>query len=515
MAATDVCLVNTPLCRYGFNLSGIYPMPHLGLGYLGTMLQRDGRTLAYVDSQFDEQNPLRRPDMLPDAKIFALTSKLINLVPTHNIAKIIREKRPDARIVLGGPCNIVDPDILFKYFPAFDIVATGEGEPMINPLTRALLDGKTNEELLGIPGLAVRLEDGRVAKTAPPAPANLTDEIYPLRTLWPAQTHRMHPPYGIAPPVSLMETARGCSFDCSFCAIDKTARERPDEVVFNEVRQLLDAGINEIHFVDPTFTLNMKRARRLCEGFLRMPRKFKWSCKTRVDLVNPELLKLMSDAGCYLIAYGIESYADDVLTNISKRLEFEKTNRALQWTHDAGIRSIGYILIGSPGESDRSVAKTNQMIRRSKVWFTLFGVYMPLPGSDQIPVSDRQLNEDLIYAYTYGKHERFAEVAPNGHPHQQLSKWLMRSVLTFYLDPRNLWRTVIGVRSFPEFWHYTKGAGFLGLEFGRFAYKRLAEATTAVVRFNDGHRDDLEDPTGLERIPGYRRLRRAVFAAIR
>ncbi|MBZ0271167.1 B12-binding domain-containing radical SAM protein [bacterium] len=492
MAAVDVCLVNTPLCRYGFNLSGIYPMPHLGLGYLGRLLFDAGVSVGYLDAQFDANSPLTHPDRLPDARVYALTSKVINLVPTHAIARVIRERKPDAHIVLGGPCNIIEPSILFDQFPAFDILATGEGEEVILPLAQRLLDGKGADELVDVPGLALRTNDA-VRLTAPATPADLSREIHPMRSLWPESTHRMHPPYGIAPPVSLLETARGCSYDCSFCAIDKTARERPDEVVFDEVRELLASGVNEIHFVDPTFTLNMKRARRLCEGFSRMPRPFKWTCKTRLDLVDPALLALMANSGCYLIAYGIESYAEDVLTNIGKRLAVERTNRALAWTHKAGIRSVGYVLIGSPGESDRSVAETNRMLRRSQVWFVLFGIYLPLPGSGPIPAHDRALNEDLIACYTRGYHERFATTAPNGHANDALARWLLRSALGFYLHPKNLWRIARGVRATRELWHYVKGGAHLAREFARFAWTRIRKGKTVVVRFSDRSDEKLTD----------------------
>ncbi len=125
MNAPDVVLVNTPLVRFGFNLSGTYPMPHLGLGYLAAVLDGEGLRPAYVDTLLPGQNPLENPGALPDAPVYLLSAKITNLEPTHRIARLIREKNPAARVVLGGPCNIITPEVIFDLFGDFDILATG------------------------------------------------------------------------------------------------------------------------------------------------------------------------------------------------------------------------------------------------------------------------------------------------------------------------------------------------------------------------------------------------------
>jgi len=489
----DVVLINTPLVRYGFNLSGVFSIPHLGLGYLGAVLDREGYRLAYLNAQQDRENPLVHPAVLPAAPVYLLTAKITNLAPTHQIAAAIRRLQPGARLALGGPCNIVKPEILFELFPHFDLLATGEGEKMVAPLVRSLLNGAGPAELAHVPGLAIRTDRG-VVRTSPVEPADLNEPLFPLRRLWRGQRLRLHPPYGVYPPATLMETARGCSYDCRFCCISKVPRERPVEIVVEEVRRLvLDQGIREIHFVDPTFTLNPERTARLCDAFRALPRPFKWSCKTRPDRVDAEMLRRMAEAGCYLIAYGIESAAADVLAQVRKNLAPDAAKQALEWTHRAGIRSIGYVLVGSPGETDATIARTNRLIRRSRVWFMLYGIYLPLPEDRTDPLREKE----LVRFYTTGRSPLFARLAPAGFSHRRLHYWLLRSVLAFYLYPPSMLRIWRGIGSFREVTHYLKGAVFLAVELGRFLLRRISKRAGRAAFFSDGmkHRED-GNPSG-------------------
>lgn len=481
MEQFDVVLINTPLVRYGFNLSGVYSIPHLGLGYLGAVLDREGYRLAYLNAQQERENPVVHPAVLPEAPVYLLTAKITNLVPTHEIAATIRRLRPTARIALGGPCNIIKPEILFELFPHFDLLATGEGEKMVAPLVRAMLAGGP-ADLRGVPGLAIRTSEG-VVRTPPVEPADLNEPLFPLRRLWRRHRLRLHPPYGVYPPATLMETARGCSYNCRFCCISKMPRERPDEIVVEEVQRLvLEEGIREIHFVDPTFTLNPERTARLCEAFRNLPRSFKWSCKTRPDCVDGTLLRRMAEAGCYLLAYGIESAATDVLERVQKSLDPETTKRALDRTHEAGIRSIGYVLVGAPGETGATISRTNRFIRHNKVWFMLYGIYLPLPEDPNDPVREKE----LARFYTTGRSPMFARLAPAGFTHRRLHFWLLRSILSFYLNPASVWRMVRGIRSWGEMAHYTKGAGLLAVELGRFVLRRIFKTAGRRTFFSDG-----------------------------
>ncbi|MDP8222061.1 MAG: radical SAM protein [Candidatus Lernaella stagnicola] len=487
MSQYDVVMINTPLVRYGFNLSGVVSIPHLGLGYLGAVLDRAGYRVAYRNAQFTPENPLLHPAGLPDAPIYFLTAKITNLAPTHEIAVGLKRLKPNARVVLGGPCNIVQPDLLFEQFPAFDLLATGEGEAIVVPLVEALLAGGDMDALRAVPGMAIRHGDSTI-DTGPAPSADLNEKLFPLRRLWRHHPLRLHPPYGIFPPATLMETARGCSYNCRFCCISKEPRSRPIDWVVEEARELVeDRGVREIHFVDPTFTMDPDRALALCRRLQDVRGSLHWSCKTRPDCVSPALLREMAASGCYMIAYGIESAASEVLDQVNKSIDLEQTRRALEETHAAGIRSIGYVLVGSPGETSATIRRTNRFIRKANTWFVLFGVYLPLPDAEREP-DKAALIPEIIRYYTTGRSKEFETVAPAGFTHRQLNRWLLHSVLSFYFYPPAVWRILRGFGSLREVLHYGRGAAFLVAELGRFALRRFRSRFARNVQFSDSNK---------------------------
>ncbi len=489
MKKYDILLIKAPLVRFGFNISGVYPLPHLGLGYLGSLLQEAGYKVGYIDAQIPQENPERNPDALAEADVYALTAKVTNIAPTHRTAEIIRNRNPGARIILGGPCDAFSAESIFDQFPAFDILGRGEGENIILPLMEALTAGKKTEELADLPGLALRTEKG-VVNTPPAKPADLGKELYPLRSLWrgkPYRLTRMHPPYGVYSPTALMETARGCSYHCNFCLISRCYRHRPVPYVVREIEDLIAReNIREIHFVDPTFTLNAQRTFELCEALKNLSRPVKWSCKTRTDCVTPEMLKAMADSGCYMIAYGLESGSDNVLGCMNKQVDRDKNFEALEWTQKAGIRSLGYILVGSCGETDESIAQTNRRLRSSKAWFVLFGINMP------IPVELRKGNDGLkneialLRYYSFGDAGPFQEKNFYGLTNKKLNQWMMKSMVGFYFYPPALLRIIQGFSSIQEVFHYMGGALHMALEVMKYAFRKTILGSSENVRFSDG-----------------------------
>jgi radical SAM superfamily enzyme YgiQ (UPF0313 family) len=473
MVTYDVVLINTPFVRHGFNLGGVIPLPHLGLGYLGAVLEQAGRRVGYLDAQNDRLNPSLYPAALPAAGAYLLTANMANLPEAHAIAAAIR-RQTSTPVALGGPCNIIAPEILFDQFPVFDLLATGEGESMVAPLVDALTAGN-RAALEKVPGVAWRDGD-RIRRTEPAPPADLTDGLRPLRRLWVGQCLRLHPPYGAHGPATFMETARGCSYHCRFCCISKIPRMRPVAHVLAEARELAAQGVREVHIVDPTFTLDEERTLELCAGLAALPQRLIWSCKTRPDHVPPHVLRAMAAAGCYMIAYGIESAAEEVLAQVDKPMVTEQTARALTDTQAAGIRSVGYALVGSPGETDATIAATNRFVRRQPLWFMLFSIYLPLPEP-----SDMVRAAEIVRHYTTGRSSMFAQEAPAGFAHRTLNRWLVHSVLGFYLYPPTVVRIVRGLGSWREATHYLFGAALLGREVIRFMARRLFRPRRAVV----------------------------------
>jgi anaerobic magnesium-protoporphyrin IX monomethyl ester cyclase len=133
---------------------------------------------------------------------------------------------------------------------------------------------------------------------------------------------------------------------------------------------------------DDVFTMNRKRIMELCNEIIKEGMDLNWVCSTRVDRIDRELLKRMKRAGCSLIAYGVESGDQQVLDRIQKGISVEETENALNMTRSVGIKSVAYMLLGSPGETAESVERSFALIERAKPDYVQFNPIEIYPGSE-------------------------------------------------------------------------------------------------------------------------------------
>lgn len=138
-----------------------------------------------------------------------------------------------------------------------------------------------------------------------------------------------------------MITSRGCPGQCTFCFSgmfgSKIRFMSPRRVLEHILYLKANYGIKEISFYDDTFTANRKRVEDLCRSMIDEKIDISWSCFARVDTVNPDILRLMKEAGCHQICYGFESADEDILKAINKKIDTDKSFRAVLWTKEAGI----------------------------------------------------------------------------------------------------------------------------------------------------------------------------------
>jgi anaerobic magnesium-protoporphyrin IX monomethyl ester cyclase len=119
----------------------------------------------------------------------------------------------------------------------------------------------------------------------------------------------------------------------------------------------------------------------LCELILAEGLRIRWTCNSRVDAVDEELLRLMKRAGCWMMAWGIESGNEDILRHARKGINREKVARALQWSQAAGLTNFGYFIIGLPGETPATVRETISLSKSLPLDLALFHIAAPYPGT--------------------------------------------------------------------------------------------------------------------------------------
>jgi len=151
--------------------------------------------------------------------------------------------------------------------------------------------------------------------------------------------------------------------------------------VVEEVKLLQRHGIHNFHMYADLFTVNREQVMGICEEILRSGLRIKWTCNSRVDYVDEEMLREMGRAGCWMISWGIESGNEGVLRKAAKGANPKKAKDALAWAKAAGIKNWGYFIIGLPGETVETIRETITLAKSLPLDIALFHVAAPYPGT--------------------------------------------------------------------------------------------------------------------------------------
>jgi radical SAM superfamily enzyme YgiQ (UPF0313 family) len=237
-------------------------------------------------------------------------------------------------------------------------------------------------ELEGVKGLVWRRGEEIVVNDVRPFIHDLDDLPVPMHELLPLQQYRMPLIKG---PFTFIVTSRGCPAGCTFCIkhvnYQYSVRLRSPEKIMEELWRLKSLAIHNIHMYADLFTVNRDQVVKLCERMIAEEIQIKWTCNSRVDYVDEEMLQLMGEAGCWLISWGIESGDEQILEHARKGAYPDKAERALRWAKQAGIKNWGYFIIGLPGETEETIHETINFAKKLPLDIALFHVAAPYPGT--------------------------------------------------------------------------------------------------------------------------------------
>ena len=236
--------------------------------------------------------------------------------------------------------------------------------------------------LAAIKGLAWRRDDEIFINEDRPYIVDLDDLPVPRHDLLPLDAYRMPMIKG---PYSFVVTSRGCPANCLFCikhlTYGRTLRLRSPEHIVEELKLLRDLGLRHVHMYADLFTVDREHVLGLCDLMLQERLDFRWTCNSRVDFVDQEMLQQMARAGCWMISWGIESGSPEILRNVRKGYKPHKAGQALQWARRAGIKNWGYFIIGLPGETEESIRRTIEYSKGLPLDIALFHIAAPYPGT--------------------------------------------------------------------------------------------------------------------------------------
>ena len=182
-----------------------------------------------------------------------------------------------------------------------------------------------------------------------PAIKNLDDIPFPARHLVPYKKYSSLLSKGSI--VTTIFTSRGCPFQCSFCDrphLGKSFRARSAKNVVDEIEECVNMGIHDFLFYDDTFTIKRERVLEICNEIINKRLDIAWDIRTRIDVVNEEMLKHLKKAGCQGIHYGIEAGSEKILKVLQKGITIEQAKQVFDLTRKHKIPILAYFMIGNP-----------------------------------------------------------------------------------------------------------------------------------------------------------------------
>ena len=426
--------------------------PPIDLMYAAAAFERGGCDCRIADFPAEALNwndlEQRLGDLRPDYLVLSITTP--SLDDDLQAARIAKRISPATTVIAkGAHFNVLDATTLERH-GGLDAVLRGEYEPACEAIARG-------EPLADIPGVTSRDASGAIHRS-PDAGfiADLDRLPFPARHLVRNELY-VRPDTG--EPQTTLVTNRGCPYQCVFCLAPQVGGRKNRYRSIGNVRQEIEACLSRFNIRNFLFRSDLFTQRRdwvieLCREILARRLSIEWVCNSRVDTLDPEMLDWMKRAGCWLIAFGIESGDDRMLELMNKRADSAKAREAIRQTARAGIRSSVYMLMGLPWEDEQTIRENIAFFRDLDADFVeIFYVY-PFPGT---ALYDTAVREGLLAAGEIPR-EAYGEPAmPTLHlSTAELAQWRRRAMRKLLLRPRYVARTLARCRSPRELFNYVR-----------------------------------------------------------
>jgi radical SAM superfamily enzyme YgiQ (UPF0313 family) len=411
-------------------------IPGIGMLVMAAVAREKGYEVAIFDAkgtgETADRVARRILDYSPDVVGFSATT--ISITNASRIAELLKRTDPELLTVVGGPHVSAVPERTLAAFSALDYGIVGEGEISFFDFLERLRTGRSTEDS---PGLVYRAGDEVVANQRTPYITDLDSLPLPAWDLVPDFPHRFHPSIFSyrKSPVATLVTSRGCPFSCSFCdrsTSGKLGRYHTTESVLRHCHRLVELGVRHIIFYDDLFTVKRKRVVELCEAFVAEGFDFTWSCNSHPNLLDPDTLRLMKRAGCWQIAYGIESGSQRILDVVKREVRLPRMRETLRMTRAAGIRAKGYMMIGHPTETVETLEETAEFLKVVELDLCQVTKFTPYTGTPAYP----KVREHGSFVEDWERMNAMNFVfVPNGLTEEILESYFHQLYSIFYSRP--------------------------------------------------------------------------------
>ena len=425
--------------------------PPMDLLYIGAALEHQGVKCTLTDYPGEKldwshlQDDLRR--LRPDLLVLSTTTP--TLERDLRAAQMAKGVRYDTIVAAKGAHFWRDQPSILKQYPMIDVIMRGEYEETIADLV-------TQPDWTKVEGILFR-RGGKIISTGKRPLLGELDKIpYPAR-------HLANNALYIRPDTGELQTTivtnRGCPEKCVFCLAPRVAgRENRVRSVANIVGELEDCvnhhGIRNFLFRSDTFTLNPEWVIELCQGIERAGLRIKWSCNSRVDTLNGEMLRAMREAGCWLVSFGVESGSQEILDLMKKGITKEQVRAAVNLCRLEGVLTSVYFLIGSPWESEATYRETVDFAKQLEPDFVEFFYAYPFEGTEMYVIA---ANEGLLERGQFPLSAYSKPATPSKYlTLERISEMRSEALRSYYMRWPVISKTLRRTRSPRVFFNYAK-----------------------------------------------------------
>lgn len=328
-------------------------VPFFLLGYLASIFEGNGHSIIVVN---DEDPPL-------DVDLIVISTSIADCKNEREFAKRMKEERKEAKVGLIGTFGSVMPDY---YEDSCDFIILGEPEKVIMSITDS------------------NIPEGRV----------ISEPIKDLDSLpFPNWDHFKlerfdYKPILLNKPVIPMLTSRGCIFSCDYCGYPvfyKPYRKRSPENVIDEIRYIKERyNARSIVFRDPLFTADKKRARQISELIIsnHLNDGLEWTCETRLDFLDNDLVDILHESGLRGIHVGIETSNTDILSKTGRKpVKIVHQDNMVDYCYKKGVHILCFYVLGLDDDTKETILETIEYAKKLNTIVAQFHINTPLPGT--------------------------------------------------------------------------------------------------------------------------------------
>lgn len=331
------------------------------LAYAAGVLEKDGFEVGFRDfiAEGGQLEDVARWIGEYKPRLMVLDATTPSIFSDIDCARMCKQASPETHITFVGPhVSVFGKETLEDSRGAIDSVARGEYDYTVRDLARGLSGGDGLECVKGI----TWGERGAIRENpAQPIIENLDEIPFPA---WRHLDVRRYRNNTYLFPYLDQISGRGCPNQCTFCQWPQVMHGRryrycsPERVVAELMENVARFKVQEVFFEDDTLTANRQRLRKICELILQSGRRVVWSCNSRVDWADLDLMKMMKTAGCRMLLIGPESGSQRILDNVRKGITLDQTRQFVDLARKAGLTTHSCWVVGLPGETKESVAQT-------------------------------------------------------------------------------------------------------------------------------------------------------------